>query len=74
MDEFNINNSKANVMQLQKKLRSLSRFTDDPALSVAVDGAYDEGTRNAVKYFQSLYGIEETGVVDFVTWKTVDDE
>ena len=74
LDEFNINNSKANVMQLQKKLRSLSRFTDDPALSVAVDGAYDESTRNAVKYFQSLYGIEETGVVDFVTWKAVDDE
>ena len=74
MDEFNLNNRKAYVMQLQKKFRSLSRFTGDPSLSTAVDGVYDEGTRNAVKYFQSLYGIEETGVVDFVTWKAVDDE
>lgn len=72
--EFNIDNRKIYIMQLQNKLRFISKWTENESLSVAVDGVYDDGTREAVKSFQSLYGIEETGAVDFVTWKAVDDE
>lgn len=33
-----------------------------------VDGAYGEQTANAVRTFQSIFGLPQTGVVDFATW------
>ncbi len=74
MDEYSINDTAAFVMQLQKKLRSIAKWTDNAALSVAVDGVYDEGTGNAVKSFQSLYGLGVSGVADRETWEAVDRE
>jgi len=74
LNYYNIKDRRPFVMQLQKKLRSLSRWTDDPALSVAVDGSYDTKTASAVKHFQGLYGLEVTGIADFLTWEAIDDE
>ena len=62
------------IMQLQKKLRSLSRWIEEPSLSVAVDGIYDKRTKQAVSRFQELYGLENTGIADFFTWESIDDE
>ena len=32
------------------------------------NGVYDEATRNSVRIFQSLFGIEPSGVVGPITW------
>ena len=74
MDWYDIRDRKPFIMQLQKKLRSLSRWTKDPALSVAVDGIYDKRTKQSVSRFQELYGLENTGIADFPTWESVDSE
>lgn len=74
MEWYNIKDRVPFIMQLQKKLRALSRWTDDPSLSVGTDGVYDDGTKNAVRRFQKLYGLEVTGIADFLTWEAIDDE
>ena len=35
---------------------------------VTPDGIYGSGTANAVREFQSIFGLPQTGVVDFATW------
>ena len=74
MEWYDIKDRRPFIMQLQKKLRSLSRWTNDPALSVAVDGIYGSRLRSAVEHFQNLYGLEITGIADFLTWESIDDE
>ena len=74
MEWYDIKERGPFIMQLQKKLRSLSRWTGDDALSVAVDGVYDKRTKQAVSRFQQLYGLDITGVADFFTWESIDDE
>ncbi len=74
MEWYDIKDRKPFIMQLQKKLRSLSRWTNDPALSVAVDGIYGNRLRDAISHFQSLYGLDNTGIADFLTWESIDDE
>jgi len=74
MEWYDIKDREPFIMQLQKKLRSLSVWTADPELRVGVDGIYGNTTRNAVSRFQRMYGIEETGVADFLTWESIDDE
>ena len=74
MEWYDLKDRKPFIMQLQKKLRSLSRWTSDPALSTAVDSVYDNRTKGAVSRFQQLYGLEVTGVADFLTWESIDDE
>ena len=74
MEWYDIKDRKPFIMQLQKKLRSLSRWTGDPALSVAVDGIYGNRLTEAVSHFQGLYGLDITGVADFPTWESIDDE
>lgn len=36
--------------------------------SVEITGIYDAATENAVKAFQQVFGLEQTGVVDRTTW------
>ena len=74
METYDISQNEPYVMQLQKKLRTLSRRIDDPMLSVGADGIYDNRTKEAVKHFQQLYGLDITGIVDFLTWETIDRE
>ena len=74
MEWYDVKDRKPFIMQLQKKLRSLSRWTSDPALSVAVDGVYGNRLKDAVSHFQNLYGLDNTGIADFLTWESIDDE
>ena len=42
---------------------------DYPALPVIrVDGIYGTGTENAVRTFQKIFHLPQTGEVDFATW------
>ncbi len=74
MEWYDIKEREPFIMQLQKKLRALSRWTDEPSLSVAVDGIYDNRTKQAVSHFQELYGLDITGIADFSTWESIDSE
>lgn len=55
------------VRTIQQQLNSVSNvYTAIPKL--AVDGIYGENTANAVREFQNIFNLPETGVVDFSTW------
>ncbi len=55
------------IRELQTMLRALSFVT--PALPpIVVDGIGGNETENAVRIFQSLYGLPITGTADIATW------
>lgn len=70
---IDINDPKQVTAEVQQRLRDLWAWTHGALPIVAVDGSYDEGTRNAVKAFQSRYGLEPTGIVDYTTWNMLRD-
>ena len=55
------------VEQIQDQLNAISN--NYPRIpKIAVDGIYGERTQNAVRVFQEVFGLPETGVVDYRTW------
>lgn len=55
------------VQQLQEQLDAISSvYTAIPDISP--DGIYGPATAEAVRKFQSIFGLPQTGVVDFATW------
>ena len=64
---FNALEERNFIVQIQRILRDLN-FLESQNGTVGIDGIYDEATRNAVRDFQSRYGISETGIVDSETW------
>lgn len=55
------------VRQMQEQLNVIAG--DYPALPVIrVDGIYGTGTENAVRTFQKIFHLPQTGEVDFATW------
>lgn len=40
---------------------------------VSQDGVYGENTQEAVKVFQGVFNLPETGVVDYATWYKISD-
>mgnify|MGYP002802696311 FL=1 len=55
------------VTQLQEQLNAIAG--DYPALpKVQVDGIYGPRTAEAVRDFQGVFGLPQTGVVDYPTW------
>ncbi len=55
------------VRQLQEQLDAIaSVYTAIP--DITPDGIYGSATAEAVRKFQSIFGLPQTGVVDFATW------
>lgn len=55
------------VRQLQQQLARISKtYSAIPA--VRVDGVYGPSTQAAVRAFQQVFGLPQTGVVDYNTW------
>ena len=55
------------VKTIQNQLNAISRSY--PAIpKVKEDGIYGESTAESVKTFQRIFGLPQTGVVDFKTW------
>ena len=55
------------VRQLQEQLDAIaSVYTAIP--DITPDGIYGPATAEAVRKFQSIFGLPQTGVVDFATW------
>ena len=60
------------VRQLQEQLTAISGAY--PAIpAVSADGIYGEATQNAVRVFQSVFGLPQTGVVDYQTWYKIQE-
>lgn len=66
-------NRRRAVMFIQQTLRAVYE-TDKTVPLINPDGIYGEDTAQAVRVFQSVYGFEQTGVVDLETWKGLCDE
>ncbi|GMB10521.1 MAG: peptidoglycan-binding protein [Candidatus Improbicoccus devescovinae] len=55
------------VRTIQQQLNDISN--NFPAIhKIAIDGIYGPNTENAVKIFQSVFDLPETGIVDYATW------
>ncbi len=55
------------VRQMQEQLLTISGvYTAIPTITPS--GYYDEATADAVREFQSIFGLPESGVTDFATW------
>ncbi|MDD6212187.1 MAG: peptidoglycan-binding protein [Clostridiales bacterium] len=64
---LDIGSSGQKVYQLQEQLNTIA--ANYPAIpTVAVDGIYGEGTQEAVRTFQSVFGLPATGITDYNTW------
>lgn len=69
---LDIGSSGQKVLQLQMQLNTISEvYTSIP--SVTADGIYGERTANAIRKFQSVFGLPQTGVVDYSTWYKVQE-
>ena len=70
--ELTIGSSGEKVRQLQNQLNTISKGY--PLIpKIAADGVYGEDTANAVKTFQKVFHLPQTGVVDYPTWYRISD-
>ena len=60
-------NEEQAITNLQKYLRQLSYFNDD-IQPIAINGTWNDETRNALIAFQRMNGLSPTGVADEQTW------
>ena len=59
-------------MQMQEQLNRIAQ--NYPALpTIAADGIYGPATENAVKTFQKIFGLPQTGIVDYRTWYKISE-
>lgn len=69
---LDIGSSGAKVLQMQEQLNAISN--NYPLIpKIAEDGIFGEGTQNAVRVFQSVFGLPATGIVDYRTWYRIQE-
>lgn len=60
------------VRQMQQQLNRIAR--NYPAISsITADGIYGPLTENAVRTFQRIFGLPQTGNVDYATWYEISE-
>ena len=70
--DLTVGSSGSKVAQLQNQLNVISRGY--PLIQkVTEDGIYGQNTADAVKTFQKIFSLPETGVVDFTTWYKISE-
>lgn len=70
--DLTVGSSGTKVRQLQEQLNTISEvYTAIPP--VPVDGTFDEATQQAVREFQSVFGLPSSGIVDYPTWYKVQE-
>lgn len=66
-DSLQVGSTGKDVRTIQNQLNAISNSY--PAIpKVREDGIYGDSTANSVKEFQSIFGLPQSGVVDFKTW------
>ncbi len=69
---LNIGSSGDKVRQLQNQLNRIAR--NYPAIpTVTADGIYGPRTAEAIRVFQGVFNLPQTGVTDYATWYEVSD-
>lgn len=68
MRRYRIDDERGPIRELQRYLLTLA-YLHEEIPKVTIDGFYSETTREAVKVFQQMENIEESGVVDLETWE-----
>lgn len=70
--DLTIGSTGEKVRQLQNHLNVISRGY--PLIpKVTADGIFGENTANAVRVFQKVFNLPQTGVVDYPTWYRISD-
>ena len=69
---LNIGASGDKVLQIQQQLNRIAQ--NYPAIPrVTADGIYGAETANAVRTFQGIFNLPQTGVVDYATWYRISE-
>ena len=70
--DLNIGATGNKVRQIQEQLNVIAEAY--PAIpKVGVDGIYGEQTKAAVRKFQNIFGLSETGITDYSTWYKIQE-
>lgn len=70
--DLDIGASGMKVRQIQEQLNTIGEvYTEVPR--GPVDGIYGERTKEAVRQFQSVFGLGQTGVIDYPTWYKIQE-
>ena len=65
--DLSIGSSGEAVLQIQEQLNRIA--LNYPAIPrIAADGIFGQNTANAVKVFQDIFNLPESGIVDYPTW------
>lgn len=60
------------VEQIQEQLNAISQaYPQMPVINV--DGTYGEQTQDSVRTFQRIFGLPQTGIIDYQTWYRIQD-
>lgn len=69
---LDIGSTGSKVEQMQEQLNAISN--NYPLIpKIAVDGIFGENTQEAVRVFQDVFGLPQTGVVDYRTWYRIQE-
>ena len=71
---YSLGDERAAIREIQKYLLFISDRVTDSVPRVSIDGIYGEETREAVIAFQKYKGVEESGVVDYLTFTLLSEE
>lgn len=70
--DLSVGSSGSKVRQMQQQLNRIHQ--NYPAIpTVTADGIYGPATRDAVRKFQSVFGLPATGIVDYPTWYKISE-
>lgn len=70
--DLDIGATGSKVSQIQEQLNIIAGAY--PAVpTVTVDGIYGDETKNAVRVFQGIFGLGQTGIVDYLTWYKIQE-
>ena len=71
-ENLTIGSSGSKVRQTQEQLNRIAQvYSSIPRISA--DGSFGPATQEAVKRFQSVFGLPQTGVVDYATWYKISE-
>ncbi len=69
---LNIGASGDKVMQIQQQINRIAQ--NYPAIPrIAADGIYGSNTANAVRTFQRIFNLPQSGIVDYPTWYKISE-
>ena len=70
--DLDIGASGEKVRQIQEQLNEIAGSY--PALpTVTINGIYNEQTKESVRKFQEIFGLPQTGIVDYSTWYKIQE-